>query len=142
MLRYHHSGTTTQAQSAYINQNNKDDDTKQLLFFSEDDCLGDIITGAVGSGCVTFNSVVKSVQSSKIGGSKHDVLADNEKWMNSVYTVNNIYRINNLTASDDNEDMDEGWLNIGLGRWIGIPEGQTAHQFAHDLEDMQFVERS
>jgi len=136
------SSTTTQAQSAYISQNNKDDDTHQLLFFSEDNCLGDIVTGAAGSGCVTFNSIVKSVQSSKVGGSKRDVFVDSGNWMNSVHTVNNIYRMNNLTASDDDEDMDEGWLNIGLGRWIGIPEGQTAHQFAHDLEDMEIVERS
>ena len=110
------SSTTTQGQSAYINQNNKDDDAHQLLFFSEDNCLGDIITGAAESGCVTFNSVAKSLQSSKIGVSKRDVLADNGNWMNSVHAVNDIYRMNNLTASDDDEDMDGGWLNIGLGR--------------------------
>lgn len=79
----------------------------------------------------------------KIGNSRRSVLPDNGKWMNSVHTVNNIYRMNNLTLVDENdEDMDSDWLNIGLGRWIGIPEGKTAHHFAHELEEMEFIERA
>lgn len=136
------SETSTQGISAYITHNDKDDDSHQLLFFSQPGCTTDIVTGVTGPGCVTFDGGIKSVQTMKIGRSKRNVLPDNGKWMNSVQTVNNVYRMNNLTVSDDDEDMDSGFLNIGLGKWIGIPEDKTAHQFAHELEEMKIIERT
>jgi hypothetical protein len=136
------SDTSTEAQSAYITHNNKNDDSHQLLFFSKPGCTTDVVTGVTGPGCVTFDGGIKAVQTMKLGRSKRHVLPDNGRWMNSVHTVNNMYRMNNFTVSSDNEDMDSNWLNIGLGKWIGVPENMTTHQYAHELEAMDFVERA
>lgn len=68
-----------------------------------------------------------------IDRSKHNVLPDNGKWLNSVHKVNGIHRTNNFTVPDDDEDMDSDWLNIGLGRCLVIPQGKTAFQVLSEM---------
>lgn len=80
---------------------------------------------------------MKSIEVSRIGPKRNaqPETAINSTWMNGVETVNNILRQNNITVSDDDEDMGEEWLNVGLGRWIGVPDDKTAVQFALELDD-------
>lgn len=138
------SNSPSQAQSAYISRNNDKDDELELLFKTGRTCTGDIISGATGPGCITFDGTMESIEVSRIGPKRNaqPETAINSTWMNGVETVNNILRQNNITVSDDDEDMGEGWLTVGLGRWIGVADDKTAAQFACELDDAGFITRS